>query len=52
MKKIDYYHNYCKCGCLKQIQSRRCIKCFAKGKHKQLSRRVDKGFNNEKEKNN
>ena len=37
-KKIDCYHDKCKCGKVKQKKSRRCINCFKKRKRGQLAR--------------
>lgn len=37
-KKIDYYHDFCRCGNIKFKKSKTCQKCFTSMKHRQLSR--------------
>ena len=36
--KLDKQHNLCKCGKIKWLHSKQCMKCQANGKHRQLSR--------------
>jgi len=41
--KEDKFHDYCKCGNLKYIRSKKCAKCFQKNTHKgQVSRTVNR----------